>query len=102
VSGKLETDDYRDTLVPAVQVAAANGEVRIVMVIPKFEGFSVGALWPDLKLGVEHWRASKRIALVADVEWMIHETQCFGWMTPGDVRHFPLAERRAAIAWAAG
>jgi hypothetical protein len=26
----------------------------------------------------------------------------FGWMTPGDVKHFPLTERDAAIAWAAG
>jgi hypothetical protein len=25
----------------------------------------------------------------------------FGWMTPGEVRHFPLARRDEAIAWAA-
>jgi hypothetical protein len=25
----------------------------------------------------------------------------FGWMTPGEVRHFPLAQRDEAIAWAA-
>ena len=24
-----------------------------------------------------------------------------GWMTPGDLKRFPLAEREAAIAWAA-
>lgn len=26
----------------------------------------------------------------------------FGWMTPGDLRRFPVAEREQAIAWAAG
>jgi hypothetical protein len=25
-----------------------------------------------------------------------------GWKTPGEVRHFPLAQRDEAIAWAAG
>jgi SpoIIAA-like len=25
----------------------------------------------------------------------------FGWVTPGEVRHFPLAQRDDAIAWAA-
>jgi SpoIIAA-like len=102
VSGKLRTEDYRDILQPALQAAAATGEVRVVIVIPKFEGFSGGALWQDLKMGVEHWRAWKRIALVTDVEWMAHGTDWFGWMTPGEVKHFPLAERPAAIAWAAG
>jgi hypothetical protein len=102
VSGKLETADYRDALLPALEKAAAEGDVRVVIVIPKFEGFSAGALWQDVKMGIEHWRAWKRIALVTDVEWMIHGTNWFGWMTPGEVKHFPLAERAAAIAWAAG
>jgi hypothetical protein len=102
VSGKLEAEDYRDVLLPAVDEAAAQGEVRIVIVIPSFEGVSGGALWQDLKMGVEHWKAWKRIALVTDVEWMIHGTQWFGWMTPGEVKHFALAERDAALAWAAG
>ena len=102
VSGKLETEDYRDTLMPVSQAAAANGEVRVAIVIPKFEGFSGGALWEDLKVGVYHWRAWKRIALVTDIEWMSHGAQWFGWLTPGEVKYFPLAEQAAAVAWAAG
>jgi hypothetical protein len=101
VSGKLEADDYRNVLIPAIQGAAAEGEVRIVIVMPKFEGFAGGALWQDLKMGVENWRAWKRMALVTDVDWMRHGTDWFGWMVPGEVKHFPLAEQPAAIAWAA-
>jgi hypothetical protein len=55
----------------------------------------------DLKVGIEHLRAWKRIALVTDIEWMGHMTTLFGWMTPGEVRHFPLAQRDEAIAWVA-
>jgi len=32
---------------------------------------------------------------------MSHLTDVFGWMTPGELKRFPLAEREAAIAWAA-
>ena len=53
------------------------------------------------QLGVEHLTHWKKIALVTDVEWMIHLVRLFGWMTPGELRHFPLDERDAAIAWAA-
>jgi hypothetical protein len=101
VSGKLEADDYRNVLLPAINQAAADGEVRIVIVMPKSAGFSGGALWQDLKMGVENWRNWKRMALVTDVDWMRHATDWFGWMVPGDVKHFTLAEQPAAVAWAA-
>ena len=101
-SGMLSAEDYRDVVLPALQRAYASDEFRFVIVMPEFHGMSGGALWQDLKLGVEHFRAWKRIALVTDIEWMNVMTSMFGWMTPGEVRHFPMAQRDEAIAWAAG
>ena len=101
VADTLRAEDYRDVILPALERAAAGGEVRFVIVIPEFHGMSGGALWQDLKVGVEHFRAWKRIALVTDIEWMKQMTSLFGWMTPGEVRTFPLAQRDEAIAWAA-
>jgi SpoIIAA-like len=100
-SGTLKAEDYRDVIVPALERASSSGEVRFVIVIPEFDGMSGGALWEDLKLGIENLRAWKRIALVTDIEWMKHVTRLFGWMTPGELRQFPLARRADAIAWAA-
>jgi len=100
-TGKLRAEDYRDVILPAVARAASDGEVRFVVVIPEFQGMSGGAVWADLKVGVEHFKAWKRIALVTDIEWMQHMTSLFGWMTPGEIRQFPLAQRDEAIAWAA-
>jgi len=100
-SGKLRAEDYRDVVLPALERAAAGGEVRFVVVLSEFQGMSGGALWQDLKVGVEHLRAWKRIAVVTDIEWVGHMLTLFGWMTPGEVRHFPLAQRDEAIAWAA-
>ena len=101
VEGKLTAEDYRDRLLPALQKADTGGEIRVVIVIPEFEGFTGGALWQDLKMGVENWGAWKRIALVTDVDWMKHATDWFGWMTPGQVQHFPLDALAEATAWAA-
>jgi SpoIIAA-like len=100
--GEIHATDYRDVLVPAVQsVIDAGDEVRIVLVFPSFGGVSGGAAWEDLKMGVSHLTKWKRIALVTDVDWMITLTTLFGWMSPGEVKRFPMAERDAAVAWAA-
>jgi hypothetical protein len=101
-TGTLKAEDYRDVVLPALERAFASGEVRFVIVMPEFHGMSGGALWQDLKVGAEHFPAWKRIALVTDIDWMRHMTELFGWMTPGEVKVFPLAQRGDAIAWAAG
>ena len=100
-SGKLRAEDYRDVVLPALERAAQTGEVRFLIVIPDFEGMSGGALWQDLKMGVEHLRAWKRIALVTDIEWMTRLTALFGWMTPGDTKTFSLGQLADAVQWVA-
>jgi hypothetical protein len=102
VHGELHGDDYRQVLLPAIEATIQQGhKVRVVLVFERFDGPSGGALWQDLKLGVEHLTHWERIALVTDIDWMTHLTALFGWMTPGELKRFPLAERDAAIAWAA-
>jgi hypothetical protein len=100
--GMLHAEDYRDVLLPALERAAAAGDVRALIVIRDFKGLSAGALWQDLKIGIEHLHSWKRIALVTDIEWMSHMTAMFGWMTPGEVRHFPLSDQPAAVTWLSG
>ena len=102
VSGRIRAEDYRDVVLPALERAAAAGEVRFVIVMRDFDGMSGGAVWQDLKVGIEHFRAWKRIALVTDITWMRDLTSLFGWMTPGETRTFALAQRDEAIEWAAG
>jgi len=101
--GKLHSDDYKHILIPVLAARMAGGhKVRVVLVIPRFDGMSAGAVWEDVKLGAEHLTHWKRVALVTDVEWMVQVTQLFGWMTPGELKHFPLEKQIQAVAWAAG
>jgi hypothetical protein len=101
-SGKIAAEEYRDVVLPALQEAAKTGDVRFLIVMHDFEGMSGGAIWQDLKMGIEHLRSWKRIALVTDIGWMTHATELFGWMTPGETKTFPLAQRDEAIQWVAG
>ena len=101
-TGKLRAEDYRDVVLPALERAASTGEVRFFLVIKDFDGMSGGALWQDLKVGVEHLRSWKRIALVTDIGWMTHATELFGWMTPGQTKTFPLNQQIEATEWVSG
>jgi hypothetical protein len=102
ISEKVHADDYRNVVFPALARAAEGGGVRCLVVMPEFHGMTGGAMWHDVKGGIEHWRAWQRIALVTDIEWATHLTALFGWMTPGEVKTFPMAEREQAVAWLAG
>ena len=98
--GEIEADDYRDTLIPAIE--AQNGPLRLVDVVgDRFTGYSAGAAWQDAKLGLDHHATWRRAAIVTDVDWVRHLAGTFGWMVPGEFEVFPLDERDAAIAWAA-
>jgi hypothetical protein len=76
--------------------------VNLVFVLgDRYEGYSAGAAWQDTKLGTKrhmHWH---RTALVSDVGWISHIATTLGFMVPGDFKAFPLAEKDAAVAWAA-
>jgi SpoIIAA-like len=100
-SGRVHARDYRNLVRPAVEKAAAQGDLRCVVVVEDFGGMTPGALWHDLAMGFEHLRAWKRIALVTDIWWIAHMAAIFGWASPGELKRFSRADRGEAIAWAA-
>ena len=101
-TGWVHAADYRDVMIPAVERAAAEGDLRCVVVLDDFGGLTPAAVGHDLRMGLAHLRTWKRIAIVTDISWIAHTTALFGWASPGDLKRFCLAERGDAIAWAAG
>jgi len=105
LTGEITRRDYDEVLMPALREAIdGGGELRCLVVVgPEFEGYEAGTMWDDLKTGfrygVGHHGAWRRMALVTDVEWMVKAAAIFGWMTPGELKVFPLAERDDATAW---
>lgn len=100
-SGKVTAADYETVLVPAVHDRLAKEtKVRLLYHLgADFEGFDIGAMWADAKVGLEHPSAWERIALVTDVDWIRSATHLFGFAMPGQVRIFNNAELANAKQW---
>jgi len=94
-------NDYENVLVPALQAELADrGKIRFLYVLgSEFTGYDGAALWDDTKVGLDHWGAWERIALVTDKGTYQGMVKAFGFLMPGEVKVFPLAERDAAVAW---
>jgi hypothetical protein len=102
--GKVEAADYENVLTPAIEEAVAGGgRIRIVFELgSRFEGYSAGAAWEDLKLWTPHLRSWERCAVVTDKGWITDALRVFRVVMPGEVKVFPAGELDAALAWAAG
>jgi len=102
--GKVEADDYKNTMNPAVDaVLADHDKVNCVYVLsPEFDGYSLGAMWQDTKEGTRGLTAWNRIAFVSDHSWLNHLVPTAGHLISGEVKVFALADEAAAIAWANG
>jgi len=107
ISGHLTREDYSVVLLPPIREAIARGErLRILCQIDAdFDGLDPGAVWEDLRAGLElevgHPRSWERFALVTDLHWVRRAVGLAGWLVPGEIRVFPMAELEQAIAWLA-
>lgn len=99
--GHVTRRDYRTVLVPSVEKALERpGNLRVYYELGSdFSGIDPGAIWEDLKVGVEHLRRWERVAVVTDVEWIGRTIQIVGFLMPGKVKVFPTSAAAEARAW---
>jgi hypothetical protein len=102
-SGKVTAEDYETVVIPAVESALKkHSKVRLLYQVgPAFTGFALGAMWDDMKVGIGHFRAWEKIAMVTDVEWLAGTARFFGFMMPCPVRVFAIKEYGEAALWIA-
>lgn len=99
-SGEVGGDDYRDVLVPMIEEALAGGsKVRLLYVIDEDADITAGGAWADAKLGVKHFTAFDRIAVVTDIDWIENSVKALGWAIPGEVKTFDDDDRDEAVEW---
>ncbi len=103
-SGTVTADDYEQVLMPAVNRATAAGEkARLLYVLGEdFEGYAGEAALDDLRLGMHHWADFARIAVATDRESWRVATRGMGFLMPGEVRVFALADLATAREWLEG
>lgn len=100
-AGTVTEADYRDVLIPALEKAIeAREHVRLLARIePDFEGYTLGAMADDARIGLKHWNGFDRAAIVTDLGWIRTAAQALSVFIPCPVMVFPLGEEADARRW---
>jgi hypothetical protein len=100
-TGTITGADYDDVMIPAIEQALeARNKIRVLYEMgPDLEGFDLEAAWDDARLGMRHWSAFERIAIVTDVQWIRTAVRAMGFAMPCPIQVFDLAERDDARRW---
>ena len=99
--GEIDDDDYEDVLDPLIaDKLTRHDKLRMLYVLgADFEGFEGEAMFEDMKLGAKTFTKWEKCAVVTDSKLIGRSVAAFGWLMPGEVKAFSLADRDAATAW---
>ena len=102
-SGQVDANDYETVIIPAIESALSSHErIRMLYQLgPEFTGYTSGAMWDDIKVGLGHLKAWERIAVVTDEGWVAGAVRLFGFAMPCPVRVFSNKEFSEARLWIA-
>ena len=102
-SGKINAADYETVLIPAVDAALKKHDrIRLLYQLgPQFAGFTPGAMWDDMRVGIAHLLKWERIAVVTDHDWVASAWRMFAFAIPCPVKIFSNSELQKAEDWIA-
>jgi hypothetical protein len=96
---RLDKADY-DEFVPQIETIMQNGDnIRLLVELHDFEGWTAGALWEDTKFAARHFNDIDRLAVVGDKQWENGVTVFVKPFTNAQVRFFSHEEINAARRW---
>ena len=96
---KLTQEDY-DRLIPLLQEKIRSfGTIRWYFEMRDFEGWSLSAMWQDIKFDFKNLENLERIAMVGDKKWEKELTQLMKPFTRATIRYFNLTEKDEAKNW---
>ena len=103
-TGMVSKADYDRVVHPLIDNAYRNGQrLRLLYYLPsEFSGFTPGAAWDDLQIGLRHLQLFERCAIVSDQHWIRSLSRVLGALLPCPVRVFSTPTLDEAAAWLAG
>lgn len=99
LSGKLTATDYQHLGPEVDRLIAKHGKIRIVTIMHDFHGWTIGALWDDIKFDFKHFSHIERLALVGEKKWESGMAVFCKPFTTAKVRYFDIADGEKAMAW---
>lgn len=99
LTGKLAKQDY-ERFVPEVErLIKEHGKIRMLVQMHDFHGWTMGALWEDVKFDLKHFRDIERLALVGDRKWEAGMAAFCKPFTTATIRYFDESKADEAFAW---
>lgn len=96
---KLTNEDY-DRLIPILEEKIRSyGTIRWYFEMREFEGWSLSALWQDLKFDFRNKNNMERIAMVGNKDWEKQITLLMKPFKGATVEYFETSDREEAKNW---
>ncbi|HKK46017.1 MAG TPA: STAS/SEC14 domain-containing protein [Balneolaceae bacterium] len=99
VSGRLVRKDYLQLIPKSKQLIRKHGKIRILFDMTDFQGWDEGAVWEDIKLGMEHFSDVERIAMVGEEHWQQDISTFSKPFTRAKIRYFDHTDMDTAYRW---
>jgi len=99
LSGKLTKEDYQRFVPEVERLVGQHGKIRMLVTMQDFHGWTVGALWEDIKFDWKHFGHIERLALVGESKWEAGMATFCKPFTRAKVRYFPLDRAQEAADW---
>ena len=99
LSGKLTKEDYQHFVPEVERLIGQHGKIRMLVEMHDFHGWSMGALWEDVKFDFKHFRDIERLALVGHRKWEAGMATFCKPFTSASVRYFDESKTDEATRW---
>jgi len=99
LTGKLTTQDYEHFIPEFERLIQQHGKIRMLARMHDFHGWSLGALWQDVKFGIRHFAHIERLAFVGDRKWEAAVAALCKPFTRATVHYFDESRADEAAVW---
>jgi hypothetical protein len=99
LTGKLVKEDYADFAPRVDRAVKDNGKVRMLVRMHEFHGWTMGAMWEDIKFDLKHFAHIERLALVGQKRWEAGMAAFCKPFTTATVRYFDESHADQAGEW---
>jgi hypothetical protein len=99
MTGKLFKEDYEHFVPSVEQLVKQHGRIRMLVEMHDFHGWTVGALWQDIKFDAKHMSDIERIAMVGETKWQHGMSMFCKPFTAAKIRYFDRGSIDEARIW---
>lgn len=99
LSGTLTKQDYEHWLPEVERLIGLQGKIRVLVQMHDFHGWTMGAVWEDIKFDWKHFGHIERLALVGERKWEAGMAAFCKPFTTAKIRYFDQAHFDEAVSW---